>query len=113
MKECEVVSRSFGSTESNSLTEIESVVGVTHLIHVASPIVVSQDDIENDILLPAITGTTSALKSAIKARTVKKVVVTSAFGAVADISQGWRADYAYTEVCPPFPASALSLLFSY
>lgn len=78
------------------------LIGVTHLIHVASPIIISQDDIELNVLRPAIDGTTSALNSALKAGTVKKVVVTSSFGAVVDISQGWMAGYIYSEVRQSF-----------
>lgn len=73
-------------------------LGVTHVAHVASPLIITQDDVEKNVLQPAIRGTTGIMLSAAKSPTVKHVVVTSSFGAVADISKGWRPGYTYTEV---------------
>lgn len=61
----------------------------------------SVENLDRDLLQPAIAGTTSALKSAVAAGTVRRVVVTSSFGAVFDVTQGWRPGYVYTEVCFP------------
>jgi hypothetical protein len=67
--------------------------------HVASPLVVDSKDIENDLLKPAVRGTTGILRAATSANTVKAVVITSSFGAAADLSKGFRPGYTYTTVC--------------
>lgn len=81
-----------------SFLTITSNLGVTHIAHIASPVTISQDDVELRVLQPAIAGTTSILRSAAKSSTVKRVVVTSSFVAICDIAQGWRPGYTYSEV---------------
>ncbi|KAF9507088.1 hypothetical protein BS47DRAFT_1423917 [Hydnum rufescens UP504] len=75
----------------------EAIKGATHLAHVAAPISTQQNDIETDILQPAIAGTTSALETALHEPSVRKVVVTSTFASCVDPSKGWRPDYTHTE----------------
>lgn len=61
------------------------------------------ENVEENVLQPAIAGTTSILNSAAKAgSTVRRVVVTGSFASVADISKGWRPGYTYTDVRPSF-----------
>ncbi len=56
------------------------------------------EDNERDLLLPAIRGTTEVLESVTKyAPQVKRVVITSSFAAIMDLSQGLRPDYTYSE----------------
>lgn len=57
-----------------------------------------RNDVKNDLLLPAIQGTTEILKSA-KAfgSTVKRVVVTSSFVSIFDPRKGNRPGYVYSE----------------
>ncbi|EIN04661.1 aldehyde reductase II [Punctularia strigosozonata HHB-11173 SS5] len=74
----------------------DAVKGVTHIAHIASPIIVNPKDVENDLLKPAIRGTTGILRSAKASGTVKAVVITSSFGSAADISKGLRPGYIYT-----------------
>ena len=76
--------------------------GVTYVIHTASPLPGQSGDFETNTIQPAIHGTTSILKSALKVPTIKRVVITSSTGAIAGNSE--------TEVydgelpCPSFPA---------
>lgn len=58
----------------------------------------ASNDVTKDLLTPAIKGTTEILKSAQKyGPSVKRVVVTSSFASVVDLSQGNRPGYAYSE----------------
>jgi nucleoside-diphosphate-sugar epimerase len=51
-----------------------------------------------DLIDPAVIGTTSILQAIVKgAPTVKKVILTSSFAAVCDPSKGSRPGYVYTE----------------
>ncbi|KAI5475819.1 ketoreductase [Pseudohyphozyma bogoriensis] len=59
----------------------KAVKGVDVVAHTASPARFDPKDNEKDILLPAINGTTSILKSAAKSPSVKAVVVTSSITA--------------------------------
>ncbi|OAA76859.1 NAD(P)-binding domain protein [Akanthomyces lecanii RCEF 1005] len=62
----------------------EAVKGVTHVIHVASPIPgPGTADFETDLIQPAIQGTVGILQSAHKAGGVKKVVITASVAAIA------------------------------
>ncbi|RDW73484.1 hypothetical protein BP6252_07391 [Coleophoma cylindrospora] len=69
---------------------------VTHLAHIASPIVINSKDVKSELLDLAIRGTTRILKSALKIKTMKSVVVTGSFAAVFDSMYGWRPYYIYT-----------------
>jgi len=76
----------------------EAVQGVDGVIHTASPFVMNVEDNERDLLNPAIKGTTSVLTSIQKNNPhVKRVVITSSFAAIVDLSKGPRPGYTYTE----------------
>ena len=62
--------------------------GVEHVIHAASPYVVSVDDPQRDLVDPALNGTLSVLESAAAAGRVRRIVVTSSFAAVTDEPAG-------------------------
>ncbi|KAF4625715.1 hypothetical protein G7Y89_g12449 [Cudoniella acicularis] len=68
------------------------------VIHTASPFHFNTQDIQKDLIDPAVMGTTEILR-AIKngAPSVKKVVITSSFAAVRDISKGDCPEYTYSE----------------
>ncbi|KAG8707502.1 methylglyoxal reductase (NADPH-dependent) gre2 [Ceratobasidium sp. 423] len=68
------------------------------VLHTSSPFVFTINDIKKDLLDPAILGTTEILK-AVKANapTVKRVVVTSSFASIVDLSKGDRVGYVYSE----------------
>ncbi|XP_023930106.1 NADPH-dependent aldehyde reductase ARI1-like isoform X2 [Lingula anatina] len=55
----------------------------TYVIHVASPFPAENPKDENEIIRPAVEGTTSLLKACHDARTVKRVVLTSSVAAIA------------------------------
>lgn len=59
----------------------EAVKGCTYVLHVASPIFLSLPKDENDMIRPAVDGTLRVLTAA-KRADVKRVVMTSNFGAV-------------------------------
>ncbi|KAG8768346.1 methylglyoxal reductase (NADPH-dependent) gre2 [Ceratobasidium sp. 428] len=68
------------------------------VIHTSSPVVFEAKDVERDILVPAIQGTTKILKAVkVHASTVKRVVVTSSAVAILDLSKGARPGYVYDE----------------
>ncbi|XYA02846.1 Glycine-rich RNA-binding protein 2, mitochondrial [Meyerozyma guilliermondii] len=61
---------------------------VTIFIHTASPVTFTSDDVENDILNPAQRGTVNALQGIAKyAPQIKKVVITSSYAAIWDLSK--------------------------
>ncbi|CAE6445741.1 unnamed protein product [Rhizoctonia solani] len=68
------------------------------VLHTSSPFVFTINDIKKDLLDPAILGTTEILK-AVKAHapTVKRVVVTSSFASIVDLSKGDRPGHVYSE----------------
>lgn len=72
-------------------------LGVTHIAHVASPLIMNPQSVEDDLLKPAIAGTLSILRAAAREPSVKKVVITSTFAASVEMAKGWRPDYDYDE----------------
>lgn len=84
---------------------VPALDSVTYVAHLASPIIVGAKDIENELLIPAIRGTTAILEaiSIENARRprerpkIAKAVVTSSFGAVPDMRQGWWPGKTYDE----------------
>ncbi|GAA5902470.1 SDR family oxidoreductase [Sporobolomyces salmoneus] len=65
----------------------EAIKGVTILAHTASPFHYDIKDVEEDMLIPALKGTRSALKAAQREESVKRVVVTSSFASVLDFGR--------------------------
>ncbi|KKY27859.1 putative aldehyde reductase ii [Phaeomoniella chlamydospora] len=82
---------------SGAFDEVLGGSDITYIAHVASPVVFKVEDIERDILEPAVRGTTSLLHSALKAPKLKGVVVTGSFAAVFDATHGYRLGYTYTD----------------
>lgn len=74
----------------------DAVKDVTHIAHIASPLIVGATDAEQDVLKPAIGGTTSLLKSALNMSTLQAVVITSSFAAVHDPMHGLHPEKTYT-----------------
>ncbi|GFF74580.1 hypothetical protein CNMCM6936_006523 [Aspergillus lentulus] len=76
----------------------EAVKGVSGVIHTASPFILDVEDNERDLLQPAIQGTLNVVKAIAEyAPTVRRVVLTSSFAAILDLTQGLRPAYRYTE----------------
>ncbi|CAF1372472.1 unnamed protein product [Rotaria sordida] len=85
----------------------EAVQNIDGIIHVASPVNLIVTGPEKDFLLPAMNGTIRVLQTAHKynqnhPNKIKRIVITSSFAAVNDVSKGLRSGYSYTEKdwCP-------------
>jgi NADPH-dependent methylglyoxal reductase len=76
----------------------DAFAGVTGIMHTASPFVLKPKDIPVELLDPAMKGVTSILEAAKAWGTgVKRVVLTSSFAAILDMSKGYRPGYTYSE----------------
>ncbi len=76
----------------------EAVKGVDGVIHMQSPFWLDVEDNERDLLIPAIDGTLGLLKSISEhSPLVKRVVVTSSFASLIDMSKGLWPEHTYTE----------------
>lgn len=69
------------------------------VLHTASPFTFETTEYEKDLLIPAVNGTKSILESIKKyaAEVVERVVITSSFAAVLDMSQSNDGSVVYTE----------------
>lgn len=74
----------------------EAIKGVDAIIHTASPVDSSVTDNESGFIIPAITGTKSALEAAKKEPGVKRFILTSSFAAVLNPSRGFGPETTYT-----------------
>ena len=85
------------ATEKDDLSE--AVKGVTYIAHVASPYQLQVEDVERDLLQPAVEGTLNILRYAAKEPSVKKIAITSSFAAVVDFTKGGpnRPGFIYTK----------------
>eukprot|EP00890_Picochlorum_soloecismus_P005942 jgi/Picsp_1/6349/NSC_03698-R1_nucleoside-diphosphate-sugar epimerase len=63
----------------------QAIKGVTHVFHVASPVMVQigRSDVEHELLRPAVQGIENILSSCTREPSVRRVVVTSSVGAMA------------------------------
>ncbi|KAI9725323.1 MAG: methylglyoxal reductase (NADPH-dependent) gre2 [Chrysothrix sp. TS-e1954] len=94
---------SFAIVEDISLPDafakaVVSVPPFKAVVHTASPFHFSAEDIQRDLLDPAVNGTRGVLR-AIKqhAPEVNRVVITSSFAAIIDPSKGARPEHTYSE----------------
>lgn len=71
---------------------------VTVFLHTASPFTFEVNDVEKDLLIPAINGTKNALDSIIKyGPQIKRVVVTSSYVAIFDGRKEYKPEAVFTE----------------
>lgn len=75
----------------------KAVIGVDYVCHLASPFTFNFKDNEKHMLVPAKEGTKNILHAAASQKSVKRLVITSSFAAVVDLSKGMRPGYTYTE----------------
>lgn len=75
----------------------EAVKGVSGVIHTASPFNMNPTNNETDLLQPAISMTTNVLAAAATSPSIKRVIITSSFAAILDLTAGNRPGYVYTE----------------
>ncbi|KIX98704.1 uncharacterized protein Z520_05164 [Fonsecaea multimorphosa CBS 102226] len=82
----------------------DAVKGVDYIVHVASPLAKPSDDAEANIIQPAIRGTLSILRSALKEPSIKRVVITSSVVAVnPSDSRVYTADNVEPDPQGPYP----------
>nr|ADE77658.1 unknown [Picea sitchensis] len=75
-----------------------AINGCDGVFHVASPVDFTPKDPENDVIKPAVDGTLNVLRACTKAKTVKRVVVTSST-ASACINESEEQDQYIDETC--------------
>ncbi|KAI1399030.1 dihydroflavonol-4-reductase [Hypoxylon fuscum] len=73
----------------------DAVKGIDGVIHIASPLNYDVESYENDLILPAIQGVRSVLDAALQSG-VKRVVLTSSFGAVLDMARPESLPWVYS-----------------
>ncbi|KAK5062480.1 hypothetical protein LTR84_004552 [Exophiala bonariae] len=88
----------------------QAVQGVDYIVHLASPLGIPSDDDEANIIQPAIRGTLSILRSAMKESKIRRVVITSSIAAVAPATNGstkptqpYTADNVLPDPQGPYP----------
>ncbi|KIM95596.1 hypothetical protein OIDMADRAFT_106257 [Oidiodendron maius Zn] len=76
----------------------EAVKDVDGVIHTQSPFWLKVENNERDLLIPAIQGTIGILESIHKHNSrVKRIVITSSFAALTDLSRGQWPEHTYSE----------------
>ncbi|KAF7562895.1 hypothetical protein G7046_g1238 [Stylonectria norvegica] len=73
----------------------EAVDGIDGVIHIASPLNYNVADKEKELVIPAIQGVQSILDASLGS-SVKRVVMTSSFGAVLDMERAESTPYTYS-----------------
>lgn len=74
----------------------KAVIGVDGVIHMASPFTYAVEDTEKDLIIPAVDGTLRILESIRDhAPQVSRLVLTSSFAAIVDLSKGLWPGHVY------------------
>ncbi|KAG2734039.1 hypothetical protein G9P44_003564 [Scheffersomyces stipitis] len=85
----------------SDITDLKSmqkaVVGCDGILHLASPYTYAVTNFVDELLTPAVKGTTTVMEAAINEPKVKRVVITSSFAAVYDASKGMQPGVVLTE----------------
>lgn len=74
----------------------QAVIGIDGIIHAASPLDYSVANVEKDLIQPAIQGVRVVLEAANGNPDIKRVVLTSSFASVMDVSRGPGPGFTYT-----------------
>lgn len=74
----------------------EAVNGCQGVIHLASPFTFKVNNYEEELMKPAVEGTTTILKACLHSE-VKRIVITSSFAAIYDAAKGLQPHKVYTE----------------
>lgn len=74
----------------------QAVTGCQGVIHLASPFTFKVDDYKEELMKPAVEGTTTILKACLHSE-VKRIVITSSFAAIYDAAKGLQPHKVYTE----------------
>ncbi|ODQ80648.1 hypothetical protein BABINDRAFT_47764 [Babjeviella inositovora NRRL Y-12698] len=85
-----------GDAEGKPNPFILAAKGVDGIIHVASPLSYEVNNVEKELILPAIYGVKMILEAAAQTPTVKRLVLTSSFVSVLDVSRGSGPGFTYT-----------------
>lgn len=81
-----------------STTElVPAVKNCDAIFHLASPYTYNVTDYENELMVPAVRGTTAIMEAAAAEPRVKKIVLASSFAAIFDASKGLQPEKVYTE----------------
>ena len=75
-------------------TVVDSQVGISAVIHVASPFTITFKDAQKELLDPAVKGTQNVLQSA-HASGIRRIIVTSSIASVFDLAKGGPFDSCY------------------
>lgn len=76
----------------------KAVIGVDGVVHMASPFTYAVQDTEKDLIVPAVNGTLRMLESIRDhAPQVRRLVLTSSFAAIVDLSKGLWPGHVYNE----------------
>ncbi|KAI0463262.1 hypothetical protein LJB42_003283 [Komagataella kurtzmanii] len=75
---------------------INAVKGCDGIIHAASPLSYDVKDVEEELIKPAIHGVRVVLEAAVTEPRVKRIVLTSSFASVMDVSRGSGPGFTYT-----------------
>lgn len=75
----------------------EVMKGATHVFHTASPFKLVVNDVQGELIDPAVKGTMAVLRAADAAGTVRRVVMTSSGAAVSDKSKLSEPGYVFSE----------------
>ncbi|EGV62631.1 hypothetical protein PSN45_000408 [Yamadazyma tenuis] len=88
--------KDFTSLKGNENPFLDAVEGVDGIIHAASPLDYSVANVEEDLIKPAINGVKVVFEAALTEPNIKRVVLTSSFASVMDVSKGPGPGFTYT-----------------
>ncbi|KAH9893108.1 3-beta hydroxysteroid dehydrogenase/isomerase family protein [Xylariomycetidae sp. FL2044] len=74
----------------------DAVKGIDAVIHVASPLTYDTKDNEKELIIPAINGVKAVLEACAKAKSVKRLVLTSSFASVLHVDRKTPPYFMYT-----------------